>query len=106
MRLEVISPARMRARSAGPVCAGTPLGLWFGPPDDGLGEPVESPADERARVAVAKSLCARCPVRAGCLAEELAWPVSDQHGVRGGLTAVERRELIGAGAAAVGGWTG
>jgi hypothetical protein len=99
MHLQVISPARERARSAGPVCAGTPLALWFGPPDDELGGPVESLAERRARTDVAKTLCAECPVRVDCLTAVLAYPAEDQHGIRGGLTAVERRRLIRAGRA-------
>jgi hypothetical protein len=41
----------------------------------------------------AKQVCARCPVRAACLADALAAPPSEDHGIRGGLTPHERRPL-------------
>lgn len=40
---------------------------------------------------LARQVCARCPVKAPCLADALAW--SDEHGIRGGLTPRERRRL-------------
>jgi hypothetical protein len=53
------------------------------------------PTAERGRmrvreVAVAKAVCARCPVRAECLADALA---RIPYGIAGGLTAEERRAL-------------
>jgi WhiB family redox-sensing transcriptional regulator len=39
----------------------------------------------------AKKVCAGCPVRATCLDEALE--IGDQYGVRGGMTAKERRKL-------------
>jgi hypothetical protein len=44
----------------------------------------------RAQVAAAKAICARCPVRAECLAEALA---RIPFGIAGGLTEHERRQL-------------
>jgi WhiB family redox-sensing transcriptional regulator len=41
----------------------------------------------------AKRICSRCPVRAPCLADALAVPADDDHGVRGGMNAQERRRL-------------
>jgi WhiB family transcriptional regulator, redox-sensing transcriptional regulator len=41
----------------------------------------------------AKRICSRCPVRAVCLDEALAVPADDDHGVRGGMNAQERRRL-------------
>jgi WhiB family redox-sensing transcriptional regulator len=41
----------------------------------------------------AKRICAGCPVRPVCLAEALAIPADDDHGVRGGLNAQERHRL-------------
>lgn len=49
---------------------------------------VQNHGDERVRIAVAKSWCASCEVRAECLADGYA--SRDQDGIRGGLTAVER----------------
>ncbi len=43
----------------------------------------------------AKRVCARCPVRAACLADALATPVVHDEGIRGGLTPSERRALRG-----------
>lgn len=39
------------------------------------------------------AVCEACPVKAECLAEALATPVRDDHGVAGGLTAAQRRTL-------------
>ena len=41
----------------------------------------------------AKGVCARCPVTAPCLADALDRPAEADHGVRGGLTAPQRRRL-------------
>lgn len=72
-------------------CLGTPEALWFGPADDA---PAESLSERRARTAVAKAVCAECPFTAFCLSSELARPMADQWGIRGGLTAVERKAEI------------
>jgi hypothetical protein len=48
----------------------------------------EAGPEYEAQVAVAKTVCARCPVRAECLAEAL---VRIPFGVAGGLTPEERR---------------
>lgn len=76
------------------ACAGSDLTLFYGPPEDGPGaydEPVEQ---RRWRERRAVQVCADCPVLARCLADELALPVQHQHGVRGGMTALERRALL------------
>lgn len=44
---------------------------------------------QRGKAARAKRVCARCPVRAACLADALA--THDEYGIRGGLTPNERR---------------
>jgi WhiB family transcriptional regulator, redox-sensing transcriptional regulator len=70
-------------------CRGTPTALWFGP------EGREEALPERtARQEWAKALCRRCPVLAACLAKELEFPITHQHGVRGGMTANERKDEI------------
>jgi hypothetical protein len=72
-------------------CLGTDAYLWFGPAE---GEPKESWAARRWRESVAKGVCSGCPFVDYCLAGELDRPLSHQWGVRGGLTATKRRELI------------
>ena len=62
------------------ACAGMPVSLFF----------PEAGQDTRA----AKRVCARCPVRAGCLEEAMALDVPGaRHGVAGGLSAGERSVL-------------
>jgi WhiB family redox-sensing transcriptional regulator len=48
---------------------------------------------EHGKAARAKRICARCPVRAVCLADAMA--SRDEFGVRGGLTPKERQRLRG-----------
>ena len=72
-------------------CLGTPLELWFGPAD---GAPAESLNERRAREDAAKALCAECPFVPYCLGSELARPIAQQHGIRGGMTARERKAEI------------
>jgi hypothetical protein len=66
------------------ACRGTPVRWWF--PE--RGDPFAGQ--------VALTICRSCPVRVDCLAEAIRLE-SDQwqaHGIRGGLTAGERRALI------------
>ncbi|MEY8042352.1 WhiB family transcriptional regulator [Saccharopolyspora cebuensis] len=71
------------------ACVGTMLELWFGP--DHYTEPRDQ---QRWRQRRAAEVCATCPVRTDCLAEELARPLSEQHGIRGGLTPRARERLL------------
>ena len=48
--------------------------------------------EKDAREAVAKAICARCPVRPDCL--EYALDVRETHGIWGGLNEMERRALL------------
>ena len=48
--------------------------------------------EKNAREAVAKSYCARCPVRDVCL--EYALVMREAHGIWGGLNEMERRRLL------------
>ena len=82
-----VSPAGWLERP----CLGSPEELWFGPADDA---PAETLGERRARTDVAKAMCADCPFTAFCLASELARPLAHQHGIRGGLTAGERKAEI------------
>ncbi|QBI19448.1 WhiB family transcriptional regulator [Egibacter rhizosphaerae] len=59
----------------------------FFPPVD-----VEPTADRLAREAAAKEVCAGCPVRLECL--HWALSVGEPHGVWGGHTESERRQLV------------
>jgi WhiB family redox-sensing transcriptional regulator len=62
------------------ACRGRDPRLWF--PHRG----------DTVSIAVAKAVCATCPVRAECLGEALAAPF-DASGIWGGMTANERYEL-------------
>jgi hypothetical protein len=72
-------------------CIGTDPLLWFGPAED---EPYEPFAERIRREGIAKTICAECPFTTHCLDLELRFSIADQHGVRGGLTAEERRDLL------------
>lgn len=63
------------------ACRGKPTELWF----PAQGDPLA--------VAVARRICAGCPVRAECLADALG--DAERHGVWGGTSARERRGLRG-----------
>ncbi|MEO8477828.1 MAG: WhiB family transcriptional regulator [Actinomycetota bacterium] len=52
----------------------------------------EKRAQKNAREAVAKSLCAACPVREICL--DYALDVSETHGIWGGYNEMERRAIL------------
>jgi hypothetical protein len=66
------------------ACAGTDAELFF--PAVG--------AAAAMQVQAAKCICRRCPVRAACLADVMAWEQpSRRHGVAGGLSASERQQL-------------
>jgi hypothetical protein len=45
----------------------------------------------------ALAICAKCLIQRWCLAEALRYPVSQQHGVVGGMAAAQRRTLLLAG---------
>lgn len=38
--------------------------------------------------------CWSCPVESPCLAQALSWPIEDQYGVVGGMTAGQRRAVL------------
>jgi WhiB family redox-sensing transcriptional regulator len=83
----------MTAAKAG-LCIGTDLQLWFGPADGTPHSLRETPAEQAFREHTAKGICASCPLVSACLQEELAHGIGNQWGVRGGMTAKERKELI------------
>jgi WhiB family redox-sensing transcriptional regulator len=75
-------------------CEGTDLELWYGPADDIALELREQTTEKAFRERAAKAVCADCLVRALCLEAELQHGITEQWGVRGGLTAKERQTLI------------
>jgi WhiB family redox-sensing transcriptional regulator len=68
------------------ACRGEDSSLFFAP------SYFERREEKDAREALAKRICARCPVREPCL--EYALRTRDPHGVWGGLNEVERRRLL------------
>jgi len=68
------------------ACRGADAGLFFSP---GTFEAAEQ---KSAREAVAKSICADCPVRGECL--EFALLTREPYGIWGGLNETERRRMI------------
>jgi WhiB family redox-sensing transcriptional regulator len=61
------------------ACVGTKLDLWF--------------STDYPIIREAKKICAGCPVAAQCLVAALEINVTDDHGVLGGTTPLERRKL-------------
>lgn len=76
-------------------CNGSDQVLWFGPPEpDEPGGYVE-PGEQRSwREKRARAICASCPFQSPCLEAEMQTVrPQDMWGVRGGLTAGQRRTL-------------
>jgi WhiB family redox-sensing transcriptional regulator len=71
---EVFEPPAWQAEAA---CIGAPPGLFF------------SERGDNAKIAAAKKLCAQCPVREECL----EFGLMEKHGVWGGLSERQRREV-------------
>jgi WhiB family redox-sensing transcriptional regulator len=68
------------------ACRGEDAAFFFAP------NYFEKRDEKRAREAVAKSFCARCPVRVDCL--EYALSIRETHGVWGGMNEAERRSIL------------
>lgn len=68
------------------ACRGQDAGFFFAP------SWFETRDEKRGREAVAKAICARCPVRGACLEHALA--TRDPHGVWGGMNEAERRAIL------------
>ncbi|WP_158842908.1 WhiB family transcriptional regulator [Saccharothrix deserti] len=83
-------PARWEDRP----CLDTGVELWFGPADDVPPPLQETPEDRRYREETAKAVCGACPFVKRCLEDELQHGIGEQWGVRGGMTAAERQQLI------------
>jgi len=71
------------------ACLGLPLELFFGP------GPQERGNARARREQAALEVCALCPVRERCLAQELSLPASAQFGIFGGMSAAQRRAALG-----------
>jgi len=76
--------------SEGAGCVHADPETWFPPAGDNDDGSPELRAQERRR---AGRLCAGCPVAAPCLALSYALGATGVHGVWGGLSAADRREL-------------
>jgi len=81
--LVVVSSLRTWQRDAS--CRG-PESVLFFPPSH-----AERKEDRDGRERRAKAICAECPVKTHCLDEALR--IGEPHGIWGGLTESERREL-------------
>lgn len=68
------------------ACRGQDASYFFAP------NYFERREEKEAREAVAKSFCARCPVRIECL--EHALSTREAHGIWRGLNEMERRRLL------------
>lgn len=77
VRPMLIQPVQTLQNEA-PACAGVDTEVFY----------------SRKQLATALETCAGCPARMLCLREELQRPITHQHGVRGGLTAIRRKEII------------
>jgi WhiB family transcriptional regulator, redox-sensing transcriptional regulator len=81
VRLPVVAPLRLEWQDHA-ACRGEDATFFFGPDK-------ERPRDRARREAVAKNICAACPVRAACLRHAMSVP--EMYGVWGGLSEDERR---------------
>lgn len=68
------------------ACRGPQSEIFFPPASP------ERRDEKRARERHAKAICATCSVRADCLAHALS--IREQHGIWGGLSESERRQLL------------
>jgi WhiB family redox-sensing transcriptional regulator len=78
-----IEPDQWRYAAA---CRGEDPAVFFAPAY------FEKRREKQAREAVAKTICARCPVRTECLDHALT--THESHGVWGGFNEMERRRLL------------
>lgn len=84
VRLPVVEPLELEWQERG-LCRGEDATFFFGPDK-------ERPKDRMRREAVAKRICAGCPVRQACLQHALDVP--EAYGVWGGMSEDERREQL------------
>jgi WhiB family redox-sensing transcriptional regulator len=84
--LDQVSPHEQDAWQ--PACSGMAPEVFFGPADSLAGRPLH--IWERRALEV----CKRCPIVAACLAEAMEYPVAEQYGVVGGMTAGQRKAVM------------
>ncbi len=87
----VIQPGRSGGLDRGEwqdkaACKGPNHAIFFPPAR------LERRTDKRRREARAKEICEQCPVLRQC--RDYALNIGEQHGIWGGLTARERKELV------------
>ena len=68
------------------ACRGPNQSIFFPPPR------LERRSEKRGREARAKEVCGSCSVQSECLSYALT--IREQHGIWGGLTENERREIL------------
>jgi WhiB family transcriptional regulator, redox-sensing transcriptional regulator len=68
------------------ACRGPNHAIFFPPPR------LERREEKRRREARAKEICAGCPVREPC--RDYALQIREQHGIWGGMTESERRQIL------------
>ncbi len=78
--MAIVPAIRVSGESPAPACAGKPLNLFY--------DSSRTVQDEALKT------CGACPLQMSCLRDELQRPITHQHGVRGGLTAGRRKQLI------------
>src|SRR5437588_9111856 len=84
--LDQVSPHEQDAWQ--PACSGMAPEVFFGPADSPASRPLH--VWERRAVEV----CKKCSIVAACLAGALEYPVAEQYGVVGGMTAGQRRAVM------------
>ena len=87
IRFDQVFPHEQEARQQ-PACWGVEPEVFFGAADSPAGGPLH--VWERRALAV----CEGCPVVTACLAEALEYPVAEQYGVVGGMTAGQRQKIM------------
>ena len=86
VHLLTASPMDWQQRAA---CRALDTELFFPPPHS------EHKQQREAREAEAKAICATCPVRVECL--DWALRTEEPHGVWGGCSEIERKQMLAAG---------
>jgi len=86
IRVDQVYPQKQDAWQ--PACWGVEPEVFFGPADSPASRPLH--VWERRALEV----CKRCPIVAACLTEALEYPVAEQYGVVGGMTAGQRKAVL------------
>ena len=78
--MTIVPAIQVSGETPAPACAGKPLNLFYD----------HTPKVQEKALAT----CRPCPLQLSCLRDELQRPITHQHGVRGGLTAGRRKQVI------------